>query len=60
MNIASVKVEIYAISGRLVKSFTTNENPDFQFGVSDLKSGLYIVKVLDANSKIQVMKFIKE
>lgn len=60
LNIASVKVEIYAISGQLVKSFTTNENPDFQFGVSDLKSGLYIVKALDANSKIQIMKFIKE
>ena len=60
LNIASVKVEIYAISGQLVKSFTTNENPDFQFGVNDLKSGLYIVKALDANGKIQVMKFIKE
>lgn len=60
LNIASVKVEIYAITGQLVKSFTTNENPDFQFGVSDLKSGLYIVKAFDANNKTQVVKFIKK
>nr|WP_294925532.1 alpha-amylase family glycosyl hydrolase [uncultured Flavobacterium sp.] len=60
LNVAAAKVEIYAITGQLVKSFTTNENPDFQFGVSDLKSGLYIVKALDSNGEIQVVKFIKE
>jgi 1,4-alpha-glucan branching enzyme len=59
LNVTAVKVEIYAITGQLLKSFTTNENPDFQFGVSDLKSGLYIVKALDTDGKIQVVKFIK-
>lgn len=60
LNIAFVKVEIYAITGQLVKSFTTNENPDFQFGVNDLKSGLYIVKAFDATNKTQIVKFIKK
>ncbi|MGO4773475.1 alpha-amylase family glycosyl hydrolase [Flavobacterium sp. W22_SRS_FK3] len=60
LNVAAAKVEVYAITGQIVKSFTTNENPDFQFGVSDLKSGLYIVKALEANGKIQVVKLIKE
>ena len=60
LNFAVAKVEIHAITGQLVKSFTTNENPDFQFGVSDLKSGLYIVKALDTDGKIQVVKFIKD
>lgn len=60
LNVVAVKVEIYAITGQLVKSFETNENPDFQFGVSDLKSGLYIIKALDANGKLQIVKFIKQ
>lgn len=60
LNFTAVKVEIYAITGQLVKSFTTNGNPDFQFGVSDLKPGLYIVKALNDNNEAQVIKFIKK
>ncbi len=60
LNFAAAKVEIYAVTGQLVKSFTTNGNPDFQFGVSDLKPGLYIVKALDVNNKMQITKFIKK
>jgi len=60
LNIKTNKVQIYAISGQLVKSFNTNGNSDFQFGVSELKTGLYIVKAIDENGKIQVMKFIKK
>ncbi|HEX8014551.1 MAG TPA: alpha-amylase family glycosyl hydrolase, partial [Flavobacterium sp.] len=60
LNFTAVKVEIYAITGPLVKSFTTNGNPDFQFGVSDLKPGLYIVKALNDNNEAQVIKFIKK
>jgi len=60
LNIAAVKVQVYAISGQLVKSFVSNGSADFQFSVSDLKAGLYVVKALDQNDKIQVMKFIKK
>ncbi len=60
LNIAVTKVQVYAITGQLVKSFTTNGNADFQFGVSDLKTGMYVVKALDENNKVQVMKFIKK
>ena len=60
LNIATTKVQVYAMSGQLVKSFTPNGNTDFQFGVSELKTGLYIVKAIDENNKIQVMKFIKK
>ncbi|CAD0003542.1 alpha-amylase family glycosyl hydrolase [Flavobacterium chungangense] len=60
LNFTAVKVEIYAITGQLVKSFATNGNPDFQFGVSDLKPGLYIVKALNDNNEAQVIKFIKK
>ncbi|WP_269234444.1 alpha-amylase family glycosyl hydrolase [Flavobacterium flavigenum] len=60
LNFTAVKVEIYAITGQLVKSFTHNKNADFQFGVSDLKPGLYIVKALNENNEAEVIKFIKE
>ncbi|MNQ23307.1 Malto-oligosyltrehalose trehalohydrolase [compost metagenome] len=60
LNIATTKVQVYAMSGQLVKSFTPNGNIDFQFGVSELKTGLYIVKAIDENNKVQVMKFIKK
>ncbi|WP_456312835.1 alpha-amylase family glycosyl hydrolase [Pseudomonas shirazensis] len=60
LNMAATKVQVYAISGQLVKSFASNGNTYFQFGVSDLKAGLYVVKAFDQNDKIQVMKFIKK
>ena len=60
LNIATTKVQVYAMSGQLVKSFTPNGNTDFQFGVSELKTGFYIVKAIDENNKVQVMKFIKK
>ncbi|MRX66546.1 Por secretion system C-terminal sorting domain-containing protein [Flavobacterium resistens] len=60
INVAVSKVQVYSISGQLVKSFTSNGNVDFQYNVSDLKTGLYVVKAHDENDKIQVMKFIKK
>lgn len=60
LDIATTKVQIYAVSGQLVKSFTTHGNLDFQFGVSDLKTGLYLVKAFDENDNVRVVKFIKK
>ncbi|MCP2026790.1 hypothetical protein L1276_001934 [Flavobacterium sp. HSC-32F16] len=60
LNTAVSKVQIYSISGQLVKSFILNRNTDFQFGVSELQSGLYVVKASDESGKTQVMKFIKK
>lgn len=60
LNIPVTKVEVYSVSGQLVKSFTTNGSTDFKFSVSNLESGLYVIKALDENEKIQIMKFIKK
>ncbi len=60
LNTAFTKVQVYSISGQLVKSFVSNGNADFQFGVSELQTGLYVVKASDENNKVQVMKFIKK
>ncbi|TCN60779.1 T9SS C-terminal target domain-containing protein [Flavobacterium circumlabens] len=60
LNVSTAKVQIYSVSGQLVKSFVTNGNADFQFSVTDLETGLYLVKAVDENNKTQVMKFIKK
>ncbi|KAF2507823.1 T9SS type A sorting domain-containing protein [Flavobacterium zhairuonense] len=60
INVAVSKVQVYSITGQLVKSFASNGNVDFQYNVSDLKTGLYVVKAHDENDKIQIMKFIKK
>ena len=60
LNTAVAKVQVFSVSGQLVKSFASNGNVDFQFGVSELQSGLYVVKASDESGKTQVMKFIKK
>ena len=60
LNTAVAKVQIFSVSGQLVKSFASNGNVDFQFSVSELQSGLYVVKASDESGKTQVMKFIKK
>jgi archaellin len=60
LNVTTTKVQVYSVTGQLVKSFATHGNLDFQFNVADLKTGLYLVKAVDENKKIQMMKFIKK
>ncbi|MWB94323.1 T9SS type A sorting domain-containing protein [Flavobacterium sp. GA093] len=60
LNVAAAKVEVYSLSGQLVKSFEPKGNQEFQFGVSELKTGIYVVKAIDENDNVQVMKFIKK
>ncbi|WP_162126496.1 T9SS type A sorting domain-containing protein [Flavobacterium phycosphaerae] len=52
------KAEVYTISGQLVKTFVASESN--QFSISDLSTGLYLVKVSDANSNSKTLKLIKE
>ncbi|KAF2515991.1 alpha-amylase family glycosyl hydrolase [Flavobacterium foetidum] len=60
LNFAVSKVQVYSVSGSLVKDFTSNNDLNHQFHVSDLKAGLYLVKAFDANGNSQTMKFIKK
>ncbi|URC14093.1 alpha-amylase family glycosyl hydrolase [Flavobacterium sp. B183] len=60
LNVPVSKVQVYAVSGQLVKSFNAKGNRDSQFAVNDLKTGLYLVKAVDENGHTQVMKFVKK
>ncbi|MFB9078463.1 alpha-amylase family glycosyl hydrolase [Flavobacterium procerum] len=60
LNFVASKVEVYSVSGSLVKNFTSNSNLDHQYNVSDLQAGLYVVKAFDENGNSQTIKFIKK
>jgi hypothetical protein len=60
INANTSKVEIYSITGQLVKSFNTNQSKDYQFTISDLNKGVYFVKALNENNEVKVMKLLKQ
>jgi hypothetical protein len=60
LNIATSKVEIYSISGQLVKSFNVNQTKENQFPINDLNKGMYIVKALNENNKVAVINLLKQ
>jgi 1,4-alpha-glucan branching enzyme len=52
-------IEIYALSGKLVKSFKGNFNRTDTFDISSLHTGMYIVKVENSNNQIKTSKLVK-
>jgi hypothetical protein len=52
------KAQVYNISGQLVKTFVSIDNN--QFSISDLSTGLYLIRVSDANNNYKTLKLIKE
>jgi len=60
LNTATSKVEIYSITGQLVKSFNTKQSKDSQFTISDLNKGVYFVKALNENNEVKVMRLLKQ
>ena len=53
-------VEIYSITGQLVKSFDSIPSENYQFDVNDLSNGVYLVKAVDENNSSKTMKLIKQ
>jgi predicted ATP-dependent endonuclease of OLD family len=51
------KVEIYSVSGSLVKSVTTHSITNI--AVADLAKGVYLVITTDASGKQQIIKINK-
>ena len=54
------KVEVYSITGQLVKSFGNSISEEYQFDVNDLSNGVYLVKAIDSNNSSKTMKLIKQ
>jgi hypothetical protein len=60
LNTATSKVQVFSITGQLIKSFNTSQNAAYQYTVGDLNNGMYVVKAYNVNEELQVMKFIKK
>lgn len=56
---AAAKVEVYAITGQLVKSFGANSAGNV-YDVSSLNRGMYLVKITDAANRQSTIKLVKE
>ena len=54
------KVEVYSITGQMVKSFNDIISEDYQYDVTDLNRGVYLVKATDDNNHSKTMKLIKQ
>ncbi|MGC4040513.1 MAG: alpha-amylase family glycosyl hydrolase [Flavobacterium sp.] len=54
------KVQVYSITGQIVKSFDNIASEDYQFDVNDLTTGIYLVKAFDNNNSSKTMKLIKQ
>jgi len=54
------KVEVYSITGQLVKSFDSITSENYQFDVNELRSGVYLVKTFDSNNSSKTMKLVKQ
>jgi 1,4-alpha-glucan branching enzyme len=58
LNKAAQQVQIISMAGQLIKTF--EETPsDFQFPISDLQNGIYIIKVQDQDNQLSSLKLIK-
>jgi len=56
----TTKVEIYSITGQLVKSYKSNFSSETPFEISDLNSGIYLVKVTDTIDREITLKLVKQ
>lgn len=59
VNINVSDIEVYDLTGKLVKSFKGDFNRTDSFDISSLNSGMYIVKVENNNNQIKTTKLVK-
>jgi hypothetical protein len=59
VSIATQKVEVFSITGQLVKSFQNSFTSDSVFDISDLDNGVYLVKTSDEYNRVQTLKLVK-
>lgn len=55
----ATQVEIYNITGQLIKSFS-NVISNQQLDITNLETGMYLIKITDVNGTSQAKKIIKE
>ena len=56
----STNVEIYSLTGQLVKNFKSNFSSESQFEIGELNNGIYLVKITDTNDREATLKLVKQ
>ncbi|TRX39407.1 alpha-amylase family glycosyl hydrolase [Flavobacterium restrictum] len=59
LSLNASKVQVYSLTGQLVKTFTATTQ-EYSYLINDLPQGLYFVKVIQEDTTIKMMKFIKK
>lgn len=54
------KVQVFSLTGQLVKAFDNVVSEEYQFDINDLSKGVYLVKVLDEYNNSKTLKLIKQ
>ncbi len=60
INAETSKVQIFTITGQLVKSYEGIHSVTYQFDTNNLTDGVYVVKATDLNNREKTMKLIKQ
>jgi len=60
INTSTSKVQIFSLTGQLVKSYMNNFTNESQFEISDLNKGIYLVKATDQSNRESTLKLIKQ
>jgi len=60
LNANTSKVQIFSVTGQLVKTFNKNQTVDHHYGISDLNNGMYLVRMYNDENQVKVMKLIKQ
>ena len=53
------QLEIYSITGQLVKTFN-NQLENYEFSISDLNKGVYLVRVMNGANQEKTLKLVKQ
>ena len=56
----TTNVEIYSMTGQLVKNYKSNFSSESQFEIGDLTNGIYLVKVTDTSDREVTLKLVKK
>ncbi|WP_281227691.1 alpha-amylase family glycosyl hydrolase [Flavobacterium aquiphilum] len=60
LNTDTSKIQIYSVTGQLIKTFSKSKTKDQQYNISELRNGIYFAKIYNDENQIKVMKFIKK
>ena len=60
INTNTTMVQIYTLTGQLVKSYLGLHSESFQFYSYDLANGVYLVKAIDIYDTEKTMKLVKQ